>query len=262
MTLRAQLADFVPPLHQARSAFVSDFDGTLAPIVDDPAKAEPLPEAIEALRTLASHLGLVGVVSGRPVEFLRAHIPIDGVVLIGQYGLERLVDGRVVLDPRTEAHVGAVARARSEAEQRWPTLLIERKGDIAFTVHWRTSPVDEPPPEELAGLATNYGLAIQPGKMACELRPPVPIDKGTAFSALVSGYAYTAFAGDDRGDLAAFTVELGDVEHDAQPVRIAVRSSEAPPELLEHADVIVDGPHGLAELLTELADAVSARPLP
>ena len=103
---------------------------------------------------------------------------------------------------------------------------------------------------------------MQPGRQACELRPPVPVDKGTSFDELARAYERRIFAGDDLGDLAAFDQVFGDPEHDVQPVRIAVRSSEAPPELLERADVIVDGPRGLAELLAELARAVSSGPRP
>jgi trehalose 6-phosphate phosphatase len=104
-------------------------------------------------------------------------------------------------------------------------------------------------------------LATQPGRQACELRPPLPVDKGTAFYDLAWTYEPRVFAGDDIGDVAAFTQPFGDPHEDDEvdgSVRIAVRSSEAPPELLERADVIVNGPVGLAALLTELAQAVSA----
>jgi trehalose 6-phosphate phosphatase len=244
------------------SAFVTDFDGTLAPIVDAPAAAEPLPEALRALETLSAHLGLVAIVSGRPVEFLRGRIPVDGVVLVGQYGLERLVDGRVEIDPRAELYTDPIARATERAAELWPALTIERKGEIAFTVHWRTASDAEPHPADLAALANDFGLAMQPGRKACELRPPVPVDKGTTFYDLASPYEHKAFAGDDSGDLAAFTQEFGEPDHTTQPVRIAVRSPEAPPELIERADVIVDGPVGLAALLGDLAHAISASPPP
>jgi trehalose 6-phosphate phosphatase len=244
------------------SALVTDFDGTLAPIVDDPATATPLPEALRALETLASHLGLVAIVSGRPVEFLRSRLLIDDVLLVGQYGLERLVDGRVEIDPRAELFVDPIARATERAIELWPTLMIERKGEIAFTVHWRTAPNDEPHPADLAALAKDFGLAVQPGRRACELRPPVPVDKGTVFQDLAHSYEHQAFAGDDTGDLAAFAQAFGDPGHPTPAVRIAVRSPEAPPELVERADVIVDGPVGLAALLGDLAGAVSAIPPP
>jgi len=67
-------------------------------------------------------------------------------------------------------------------------------------------------------------------------------------------------AGDDAGDLLAFDVltrlaESGEVGH---AVRIGVRSAEAPPGIFD-ADVLVDGPQGLADVLAALAAAVSAR---
>jgi len=251
----------------ADAAFVTDFDGTLAPIVNDPADARPLTAALAALATLAERLGLVAVVSGRPVDFLRVHVPVDRVVLVGQYGMERLVDGEVVVDPRVVPYVDAVAAARVEAEATWPGLFVEHKGDIAFTIHWRTAAGLAPHPDALADLAARHGLDTQPGRMACELRPPVPLDKGTAVEALLEEHgwpSHVAFAGDDRGDLPVFdlfdgerwrTDEVGGVL-----LCIAVRSSEAPPELIERADIVVDGPPGLAELLTDLVSALPPRP--
>jgi trehalose 6-phosphate phosphatase len=94
--------------------------------------------------------------------------------------------------------------------------------------------------------------------MACELRPPVDIDKGAAFRSLADEFDHKAFAGDDHGDIAAFEVEFGEPPYTSRAVNIAVRSPESPPELLERADVVVNGPTGLAALLTELAAAVSS----
>ncbi len=254
MTLPAALRNLAR--HPSESAFVTDFDGTLAPIVDDPATAAPLSQSIEALRILGAHLKVVAIVSGRPVAFLRSHLAIEGVEIIGQYGLERLVDGHAVLDPRAEPYVDAVAAAAASADRRWPELNIERKGDIAFTVHWRTTPGSAPRADDVAALADQHGLQVQPGRMACELRPAVPVDKGTAFADLASDARYRAFAGDDDGDVAAFKVEFGPPDGGAT-VRIGVSSAEAPPELLDLADVVVDGPEGLAALLGDLADAIS-----
>ena len=255
-----------------RAGFVTDFDGTLAPIVNDPERARAVPAALEALGVLAKRLALVAVVSGRPVAFLRDHAAVDGVVLVGQYGLEAVVDGEVVVDPRVEPFIGAVAAAADEAARVWPELFVERKGDVAFTVHWRTAPGAEPHPDALADLAARHGLETQPGRMACELRPPLPVDKGAAVARLLDEHAMVetvAFAGDDRGDLPVFDRfdELSRLSDDAVAdpdvwcIRIAVRSSEAPPELVQRADLIVDGPADLAELLVELVSLLPGRPV-
>ncbi|HEX7276713.1 MAG TPA: trehalose-phosphatase, partial [Acidimicrobiales bacterium] len=61
-TAEAVVGDFAS---HARSAGVfSDFDGTLAAIVDDPAAARPLPGAADALEALARRFARVGVISG------------------------------------------------------------------------------------------------------------------------------------------------------------------------------------------------------
>ena len=260
MTLPAALLDLAR--HPSDSAFVTDFDGTLAPIVEDPSAAVPLPQSLDALERLADRLGLVAVISGRPIAYLRERITIERVVLVGHYGLERLVDGQVVVDPRAEPYVDAIAAAAADAQRRWPSLLLERKGKIAFTVHWRNAPSSAPRADELASLAEQHGLQLQPGRMACELRPPVRVDKGTVFVELAHDFHPRVFAGDDLGDLAAFNVGFGTAPDHGHTVRIAVRSPEIPPGLLERADFGVDGPEGLATLLTELADAISSRRQP
>lgn len=200
------------------------------------------------------------MVTGRPVEFVRRHLPDPAVRVVGQYGLEHDRGGVVVSDPRVIAHEAAVAAAAAEAERRWPALIVERKGRVAVTLHWRTTPRHAPADAELAALAAGHGLARFPGRMACELRPPVPVDKGTAVTGLLDGtdVAVATFAGDDHGDLAAFGA-LADWARGAPgrvALRVAVASEESPPDLLAAADLVVGGPTDLATQLTGLADAL------
>jgi trehalose 6-phosphate phosphatase len=244
----------------ARAALFVDFDGSLAPIVLDPAAARPLPAARAALARLVPALGLVAVVSGRPAGFLRDALALDGLQYVGTYGLERVVDGEVVLDERVLPYLEAVARAADEAEAALPGLRVERKGDVAVTVHWRDQPARG---DAAAAWATEaaprLGLeAPLRGRMAVELRPPVPVDKGTTVARLAHGMRVAAFAGDDAGDLPAFDAlrALADDGGLTHAVSIGVTSDESPPEV-RAADVVVEGPNGLATLLDALADALS-----
>jgi trehalose 6-phosphate phosphatase len=248
---------------EAAALFV-DFDGSLAPIVDDPAAARPLPAARAALERLVPRLLSVAVVSGRPATFLRDALGLDGIIYAGVYGLERIVDGEVVVDPRVADWVDVIARAADEAEAALPGLHVERKGRVAVTVHWRRHPERGPAASQWADTAASrLGLpAPLRGRMAAELRPPVSVDKGTTVAALVNetGAQAAAFAGDDAGDLAAFgtlhaLVDSGALE---AAVSIGVASDEAPPEVLD-ADIVVDGPRGLAVLFDEWAEAISGR---
>lgn len=258
MGLPEPLAPLVARPQEA--AVLVDFDGSISEIVDDPASARVIPAARAALVALAGRIARVGVVSGRPVEVLARAIAVPEVTLVGQYGLERRLDERVVIDPRIEPYLPAIAAAADDAERELPGLFVERKAGIAVTVHWRTAPDREPDAVAAVDrIAQRHGLTVYATRKARELRPPIPVDKGTAVETMLDGVAAACFAGDDRGDLPAFAaLERAVAERRLRDAaRIAVRSKESPPELLAEADVVVDGPAGLVTLLEELAAAVT-----
>ena len=238
---------------------VVDFDGTLAPIVDDPDAARPPTGAAELLERLAGRLGRVAVVSGRPVEFLHRHLDAPRATIVGQYGLERLEGGRVMVHPAAREWTEAVAEAARRAEATVPGLHIERKGDVAVTLHWRRNRAVEA--EALAlgvRLTAELGLTAQPGRCALELRPPLAVDKGTVAEELAGGAHAALVAGDDYGDLPFFDAldRLTAAGRLGHGLRVAVFSPEAPPALLLRADHRVDGPGGLLSLLEALAERV------
>jgi trehalose 6-phosphate phosphatase len=239
----------------ARAAVIVDFDGTLSPIVADPGAAVPLPAARDALAGLVGAVGTVAVVSGRPVAFLRGVLGIEGITYVGQYGLERWDGTRVVTDPRVEPFLPVIEEVAVAAERELPGLRVERKQGVAAVLHWREQPERGPEAEAWADAAARRsGLARHPAKMAVELRAPIPMDKGQAVAEVCAGVDAAAFAGDDAGDLAAFDA-LDRLQRDgalAAAVRVAVRSEEVPADLVARADLVVDGPAGVAVLLAEL----------
>lgn len=238
-----------------RSALFCDYDGTLAPIVDDPDAALPLPGISDCLRRVARRLGLVAVVSGRPLEWLRRHLgDADDVEYAGQYGLERMHAGTVVEVPDGARWRAAIERAAAAAEAELPpAVLVERKS-LSLTLHARTAPEQEGTIQRWAeARAAGDGLAVHRARRSVELRPPLALDKGTVVSELGRGYDVVCFIGDDRGDLAAFDALRRLADDGARAVAIAVTSDESPPELLEAADVLVEGPAQVADFLRRLA---------
>jgi trehalose 6-phosphate phosphatase len=242
-----------------RTAVLLDFDGSIAAIVPRAGDARPVPGVLEVLARLTPAMGLVAIVSGRPVGYLTEHVPVEGLVYVGLYGMERIVNGIRFVDPRVSPYVDAVARATAEAQATLRPDLVEPKSGLSVTLHWRPAP-------ELAGdmvataehLAEKYGLSVLRTRMAIEIRPPVDIDKGDAVRALIAGYDTAAFCGDDYGDLPAFraleaAVGAGAIAHG---IRIGVRSPEMPAEVGDEADVLVDGPAGSVALLTRVANEV------
>jgi trehalose 6-phosphate phosphatase len=244
----------------AASAVLVDFDGTLAPIVDDPGRAAPLPNAVAALGSLASRLALVAVVTGRPAAFVRTFVADPQVVVVGQYGLERDDGDGVVTDPRVTAYASAVEAAARELERTWPALRVERKGGLAITLHWREHPDRAPAADAIARVADAHGLTAWPARMACELRPPIAVDKGTAVAELLEAraLAVAVFAGDDEGDRRAFTAldEWRATSPTRRALRIAIASGESPSELVAAADLVLGGPRDLAAQLAALAAAI------
>ncbi len=94
--LAALLAD------PGRALIAFDFDGTLAPIVPDPADARVLPAALTALRALAPLVGTVAVVTGRPARTAVEYGSLDqvpGIVVLGHYGRQRWHDGELDSPP-------------------------------------------------------------------------------------------------------------------------------------------------------------------
>ncbi|HMD46760.1 MAG TPA: trehalose-phosphatase [Acidimicrobiales bacterium] len=238
------------------TALFLDYDGTLAPIVEDPAAARPLPGVSELLPHLARRFGLVAVVSGRPVGFLAEVLgrPV-GVHLVGLYGLEGLgPDGTAQARPAVERWRPVVADVTRSAQEGAPTGLgVEPKG-LTVTLHWRAAPDAEAWARRFAAAAAGRtGLVLQSGRMAVELRPPVDVDKGTEVRRLGAGFAAVACFGDDLGDLPAFDALSDLAAAGAAVARVAVADPETAPEVVAAADVVVHGPAGALALLGRLA---------
>jgi trehalose 6-phosphate phosphatase len=259
----ASLADQAARL-SARAGQVAlclDFDGTLSPVVDDPEAARPLEGIVELLEPLADRFAAVALISGRPADFLAEHASAPGVRYLGLYGLQEIRDGRVRVDPRLEAARPAVVAAqqdlRDSAAVRESGAFLEDKR-YAVAVHTRRVPDRDrwaaPIDRTARQIAGRHGLEVVPSKLVWELRPAVRSDKDDTVQKVVadSDARSVVAAGDDLGDLAALAAaQVAAAGGDG--LRVAVRSAEAPPELLDQADLVVDGPPGLRELLQRLA---------
>lgn len=263
--------------HPSTSAVITDFDGTLAPIVDDPSLAVPLEGTREVLVALAASYALVGVVSGRPVGYLLERLGLPGeitsssaattaagdgvpgpvpggVLLAGLYGLERALGGRVETLPAASRWRPVVSEVATQAERRAPAgLRVEHKG-LSLTLHFREAP-------ELASWADAFareqsaatGLEAFDGRRSVELRPPVDHDKGTVVAQWAAGMTAVCYLGDDLGDLPAFRHLAQLRDHGVATLCVAAESVESPRELLEVADLRVDGAAGALEVLIALA---------
>jgi trehalose 6-phosphate phosphatase len=237
------------------AAVFTDYDGTVAPIVADPDAAVPLPSAAAVLSRVAERMGLLVVVSGRPVAWLARQLgQVPRIVLVGLYGLERLEGGEVIEAPEAGLWRPVVEEAAAAAEAAAPPgVLVERKG-LSVALHVRTAPRHEGWMDLWSSdQAERTGLVAHAGRRSVELRPPLAIDKGTVVASLAAGYRAVCFIGDDLGDVAAFDALRRLGATGVHTVAAAVASDEAPPELLGRADLVVDGPPGVLDLLARLS---------
>jgi trehalose 6-phosphate phosphatase len=249
-----RLAELVAPLvaNPRHGAVICDIDGTLAPIAPTPERAKVLPKALRALERLAEAYALVGCITGRPAAQARQMVPIPNVVISGNHGLELMHGDEVTLVGQAAKYQDAVHRALLVVENDGllPELgcRLEDKG-ITFSVHYRTSPRPDHAlrylEAQIVPKLDRAGLAWRFGRMVLEVRPPVAVDKGSAVKRLKGRRRidHLLYVGDDTTDLDAFREAT---------IRVAVRSSEAPPELVAAADAVVDGPAEVVELLEHL----------
>lgn len=264
----------------ARTGLVAlDFDGTLSPIVDDPAAASIHPDGPRVLTELAGAVRAIALITGRPAQQVVDLGRLEGVadeidrlglparlLVLGQYGNQRW-------DSTTRRFSSAdVPEGLSAFADELPGLLaeadaagafLEDKG-LAIGVHTRRLADPDAAYARLRPLladsAGRHGLGLEPGKQVLEVRAP-GMDKGRALLRVVeeTSAGGLLFAGDDLGDLQAF--RAGErLRSEGMPVLLVCSGSTGqtrPTELAGLADVVVDGPAGVLALLADLARASS-----
>jgi len=262
------LAQTLGPLTQApeRAGLFFDVDGTLAPIVQRAEDAHVPQSTARKLGELARRYGGVGCISGRSATEARRLVGVGGIAYAGSHGAELLEPGatRPTILPAFEGGAQDVhdfVAARHDSGLRLLRIRVEDKGPIkAF--HWRGVPDEEAARarlEEIAREAEDAGLWTHWGRKVLEIRPPVPVDKGQALTELVRRTAVRAamFAGDDVTDLDAFDALESLASEGALDaiVKVGIRSDEGPPEIVQRADLAVDGVGEFGSVLDALADA-------
>lgn len=261
-TLSAALA----PLRDApeRAAIFCDVDGTLAPIVERADSARVPEKTARLLGAIGRRYACVACVSGRSVAETRRLVGVGGIDYAGSHGAELLEAGasRPRLAPEFERWEGRAREFAAEHDSTASRMLrirIEDKGAIV-AFHWRGAPDEDAARGHLEEIAVDAGAAgfhTQWGRKVLEVRPPVKFDKGRAVRELARGARVRTalFGGDDRTDLDAFDALVAMRDEGALDavVLVGIRSEEGPPEIVERADLVVDGVAGFGQVLEGLA---------
>jgi trehalose-phosphatase len=183
-----------------------DYDGTLAPIVDQPDKAFISEDTRAALSALAASKRPVAIISGRSNEKLKDFLQLDSLYFAGSHGVNIVGPrGRAIDGPDPAAMVGAEALAALDAARMQldaalggiPGYLTENNV-FCITSHYRMVPAEK------HGLVRDTVDAVlsehkehlvrRDGKMVHELRPAIAWDKGKAVAWLLRFFS----SGDDH----------------------------------------------------------------
>ncbi len=256
-TLHSAVREVAAGARAGTTLVALDFDGVLAPLVDDPAASRALPASAAALARLTAAGAPVALVSGRALDDLWAVArPPVGTHLVGGHGAEH---GRAGADglvreplelPQDAARSLADVTARLDDLVAGSTARVERK-PASVVLHTRlTSPDDA---ARLTAAATQVGrdagVDVLAGKDVVELSV-LEVSKGEALRVLRTrlGATRVFYAGDDVTDERAFVLlEPHDVTVKVGPGRTAARHRLADPA-------------AVAVLLTDLAGLVAAAP--
>jgi trehalose 6-phosphate phosphatase len=200
-----------------------DYDGTLAPIVEDPATAQLAPTMRDVVTALSEHPRFhVAVVSGRALADLRARLQGKRLFLAGNHGLE--IEGPGIRYEHPEGwqlrpELAMLAAAMTSELGAIPGAWVEDKG-LTLSVHCRRVPVVRVPEVracvlKYAGPGVDAGrLTLRTGKAVLEIRPHVEWTKGEAVGWILEqirlenprASMLALYLGDDDTDEDAFRV--------------------------------------------------------
>lgn len=206
-------------LGRKRPAIFLDYDGTLTPIVEDPAAAD-LSEATRGTLSALAGRWPVAVISGRDLDDLRRRVGVEGLVYAGSHGFEIAGPGFEYTAEHAQEFLPGLDDAEAELRARLAGIaghLVERKR-FAIAVHYRGVAEAEVPAVErvVEGvLARHARLRKGQGKKVFQVQPRIDWNKGRAVMwvlrhlGLDGADVMPIYIGDDLTDEDVFRVLAG-----------------------------------------------------
>ena len=242
---------------------VFDIDGTLSPIAPTPSEARLYPGVAQALAEARTYTQ-VAIMTGRAIETGAQLVNVEGLTYIGTHGAEwseGLPSTHPVRIEQEALHwIEPGETLLHLADQRLGQqagVLIEHKR-LGGSIHYRLAadPVytRQLILDTLQAPAHELGFLLSEGKRVIDIKPALSINKGTALRELVRQWHLQGvlFAGDDRTDLDAMLAMRQLRTEGLQTIAVGVQAADTLPELLETADIIVQGVPGMDQLLNEI----------
>lgn len=228
--------------HPANTVLFCDIDGTLAAIDPDATKVSLSPSTLALLTEALDSLAAVACVTGRDLEIARKLVPIEGMIFAACHGMHmRFADGAELIDPTAQSAAEQLELARTMAHTvGWS--YEDKK--LTISLHFRHSATPDLTArqmrDQISTVLDPSIIEVRDARMALELIPIGARNKGDAVRDVLANTSVATYAvaiGDDRTDIDMFEVLR---ELSLPSTSIAINSAEAPAELLESADIVVD----------------------
>jgi len=245
---------------------ITDIDGTISEIAPSPEEARVSVACRSSLVALIAQLELVAAITGRPVQQARAMVGVEGMVYIGNHGLERWASGTVEFVPGVEGYLDKVAQALRELSKLLALdgIAFEDKG-LALSIHYRQCLDRESARryilERISTATIAREFSIIEGRMVVELRPPLEVNKGDAMLALVERHRLLGgiYLGDDISDIDAFAaIRSSSKSPSFEGLAIGVIEEETSPLVEKEADLTLHGVGDVERFLRWLTETVAA----
>ncbi len=244
-------------LTQPTFGLITDVDGTISRTAPTPKQAKVSPLCRQYLSILCHHLALVAAVSGRPAVEVKNMIGIDGMVYVGNHGMERWKEGHSEYTREAQTYSEAIKDAIEALNPllSMKGIYIENKG-ITATIHYRLCPEPQSAKKQILTVIENSPqlkkLRIVQERMAIDLLPPIEVNKGTAILDLLKEYNLKSgiYLGDDFTDIDAFrAIHAASRDSNFHGFAIGVISQEMPPRLTAEVDFTLNGVNDVERFL-------------
>ena len=228
---------------------ITDIDGTISQTAPTPQQAEVTPLCRQYLSTLCQQLALVAAISGRPAAEARNMVNIDGIVYIGNHGLEHWGGGHSEYSKDARDYARMIKAAIEELTPLVSTkgIIIDNKR-VTATIHYRLCRDPLAAERNILAAIENSpnakSLRTIQERMSIDLVPPVNVNKGTATLDLIQEHKLQSgvYLGDDLTDVDAFrAIHAAHHDSDFRGFAIGVISQEMPEKLTEEADFTLNG---------------------
>ena len=192
---------------------VTDIDGTISSIETLPQQAVITNNMKGTLNNIQQKFKLLSIITGRSLKDALEMINIDGILYIGNHGMEYQRNNEIVTDKKTLKYIPKIndlyMKLKNESNLKQSGIILENK-NACITIHYRTAQDTQSARKTilktLKDIQTTEGLQIKEGRKIIEVRPPIGNDKGKIINKIVKNYEAKKliYLGDDITDVDAF----------------------------------------------------------